>query len=66
MAGFGWQEVVILGVLVVIWVVPVWLVERERRRHHYRTALNGWVISGIFLGWIALLLWVVFASRYAS
>ena len=67
MAGLGWQELVILvailGILVVTWVVPVWLIARETRPRD-GTALKGCVISSIVPGWVAVLLWFMFGRRH--
>ncbi len=64
LAGIGWQELVILGILAVLWIVPIWLMAREFRPR-YGTALNGWVISSIFFGWIAVVVWFMFGRRSA-
>ncbi|MDQ3695021.1 MAG: hypothetical protein M3464_15545 [Chloroflexota bacterium] len=64
MAGFGWQEIVILAVLALIYVTPIWIMVSATRYRH-GTAWNGWVVSSFFFGWLALLLWVLVGRRLA-
>ena len=58
MAGFGWQELVILSVLALIWLTPLWLMVRGTRRF-YDVVSDGWVVASFFFSWLALLLWLV-------
>lgn len=55
MAGLGWQEVVILLAIVVMWLVPVvviWKTSARDRGH----ASAGWVLFAFIVFWFA---WIV-------
>lgn len=58
MAGIGWQELVIVIILMFLWAVPVALMVRGTTRF-YGTASTGWVIGSFFGGWVAFVLWLL-------
>jgi hypothetical protein len=55
LAGMGWQEVVILLSLVVLWIAPMVLIWKTSTRDRGRPAL-GWVFFAFIVFWFA---WIV-------
>ena len=55
MAGLGWQELVILLLLVMFWIAPVVLIWRVSQQERGRPAL-GWILLALVVGGFA---WIV-------
>lgn len=62
MEGIGWQEGVIVLMLLVIYLLPVIVVARGSERRTGRVSV-GWVLVALLFSWIGALAWAVLGAK---